>query len=182
MFSSSLHSESSSVQLNESQDFDVREKFIQEVKQFNYANGMMIAYLQEPFERLSKFVKRRGCYDLHKAGLYFITVALLRHFSSNLGCCCPNNHSIMHPWFMINRKLMTFQTLYSPVVLHGCLEKTQTSKTQTPRKLRCILGMYYGSIMVTIRSFPYQSRPCLSINSTGSSGYPQRILLLRMNS
>ena len=109
MLNNSLHIElSSSVQLNESQDFDVRKKLSQEVKRFNYTKGMMIAYLQEPFERLSKFVKRRGCYDLHKAGLYYIIVALCRHFSSSWGGCCLNILTTMYGILIGNDSLTLF--------------------------------------------------------------------------
>ena len=36
----------------------------------------MISYLQEPLERLTRFIHRRGCYDLHRAGLYMYTLVL----------------------------------------------------------------------------------------------------------
>ena len=85
MLNNALHIElSSSVQLNESQDFDCKKEIESRSEKIQLRQEMMIAYLQEPFKRLSKFVKRRGCYDLHKAGLYFIIVALFRHFSSTV--------------------------------------------------------------------------------------------------
>jgi len=43
---------------------------LRKLNQFVYNSGM-ISYLHEPFQRISRLVKRKRCYDLHRAGLYF---------------------------------------------------------------------------------------------------------------
>lgn len=50
--------------------FRKKSPLLKKLNQF-VCNSRMIAYLHEPFERVSRLVKRKRCYDLHRAGLYF---------------------------------------------------------------------------------------------------------------